>query len=349
MNGYQAALRALRFEEMERAPVVLWAIGQNFAPFAGIPDNEYYADPDRMLNAQLEFLEYVGDVLGVPGLWPDFGGVPELGAMGAEIEFPTNSPPHVRRAPFQDIAEAEGWIPPDPRKADLTSRILDYLAYFRRHAPVRLQKEYGYLDGHLVAMGPGELTALTLGYDRYSYAIYDRPELVHQLCRKVTDFVKEYLRAQMEVVGPARRVILIDHLAGMVSANVYREYIHPYLNEVFDMVKDAEIRLFHNENNYPHLLDGVKDLGANVCHVGPRHRMREDKERLGKCLMGNVHPITELLQGGDEDVRRKCQEIIRGAGKGGGLWLSTAGGMAPETPRERIKLLMEVASETPID
>ncbi len=348
MNGYQAALKALRFEETERVPVVLWAIGQNYAPFAGIPDDEYYADPEKMLAAQLEFHDYFDDVLGLPGLWPDFGGVPELGAMGAQIEFPTNSPPHVRRTPLQDVAEVEGWVLPDPRKADFTSQILDYLGYFRQHTPTRLQREYGYLDGHLVAMGPGELTALVLGYDRYSYALYDTPELVHQLCRKVTDFVKEYLTAQMEVVGPAKRVILIDHLAGMVGAPVYREFIHPYLNEVFGMVKDAEIRLYHNENNYPHLVPYVRDLGANVCHVGPKHVLKEDKGSLGKCLMGNVHPIWELLQGSDDDVIRKCKEIIATAGKGGGLWLSTAGGMAPETPRERMALLVKVAAETPV-
>src|SRR5512133_3479111 len=130
MNGYQAALKALRFEETERVPVVFWAIGQNYAPFAGVPDDQYYADPEKMLAAQLEFHRCFDDVLCLPGLWPDFGGVPELGAMGAQIAFPCDSPPHGRRTPLQDIAEVEDWDLPDPRRADFTSQILDYLRYF---------------------------------------------------------------------------------------------------------------------------------------------------------------------------------------------------------------------------
>lgn len=345
MNPYQNALAALNFKETETIPVVFWAIGQTYAPFAGIPDDEYYHDPDKMLHAQLVFHEQFPEAFTVPGIWPDMGTVPELGAMGSQVEFPVNAPPQIRRAPLQDIQEVKTFSPPDPRKADCTSQVLEYLKYFKKHVPEKLQREYGYLDGHMLCMGPGELSALVLGYDKFSFAMYEQPELTHELCRKVTDFSKEYLRAQMEIVGKAKRLIVVDHFPGMVPVSLYREFVHPYLNEVFSFVKDAEIRVFHNENNYPHLVDDVKDLEANVCHIGPKHHMKEDKVRMHKCLMGNVHPLDELLKGSTELISRRCREIIQEAGAGGGLWLSTAGGMAPETAPEKMRILIDIACE----
>ena len=346
MNGYQRALQAVQGIQGERVPVVLWAIGQSYAPFAGIKDNEYYQDPEKMLYAQVRFHEYFPDVLTVPGLWPDFGGVAELGALGATVDFPENSPPHITRPALTDIHEAINLLIPNPRNADFTSQVLDYLKYFKKNTPEKLQKEYGYLDGHMFCMGPAELTALTLGYEKYSYALFEQPKLVHLLAQKITAFLKEYLTAQMEIVGPAKRIIVVDHLAGMISPQTYWEFAHPYLTEIFEMVSEAEIRLYHNENNYLQHIDYVKELPANVCHIGPKHNIAKDKAGLGKCVMGNLHPITDLLNGSEKDIIMKSKEIIKTAGKGGGLWLSTGGGMAPETPPAKMKLLIDVAAET---
>lgn len=346
MNSYVNALKALNFEELERVPVVFWAIGQNYAPFSGIPDNEYYQDPAVMLDAQLKFHEHFPDLFTVPGPWPDFGGVAELGAFGAVIEFPSNAPPQVRVSPLQRIEEVDNLVAPDPRKANFTSRILKYLAYFRQHLPREMIKDFGHLDGHMFCMGPGELSALMIGYEKFIYAMYDDPQRVHRLCRIVTDFLKDYLVAMMEIVGPAKRVIIVDHFPGMISSDTYNEYVHPYLGEVFDFIKGAEIRLYHNENDYPHLLNDVKHLNANVCHVGAKHDLGKDKFILNKCLMGNIHPISTLLRGSLTDIRKSCQDIIHTAGGGGGLWLSTAGGMAPETSEDRMELILEVAAKT---
>ncbi|MDN5344088.1 MAG: hypothetical protein PWQ18_199 [Clostridia bacterium] len=345
MNSYQAALKAINFAETVPVPVVLWVVGQTYAPFAGIPDNEYYADPDKMLNAQMRFYERFPDVFTVPGLWPDLGTIPELGALGAQIEFPATAPPQVRRPALQDIKDVEKLHLPDPRRADYTSQVLDYLRYFVKNVPAEPRQKHGFLEGHLFCGGPGEIAALMLGYDKISFAMFDYPELVHQLLRQVTDFIKSYLAAQMEVVGPAKRLCLWDHFPGMLSHQMYAEFVHPYLREVFAFVGDAEIKVYHNENNYPHLMALVREVPANVVHVGAAHDLVATKKAMGKCVMGNIHPIQELIQAPVEDLRQKCREIIRTAGPGGGLWLSTAGGMAPETTSERMEILVEVAQE----
>ncbi|MGI9862122.1 uroporphyrinogen decarboxylase family protein [Moorella naiadis] len=348
MGPYEEALKAVNFESMNYVPVVFWANGQNYAPMAGILDNEYYADPAKMLEAQLHFYELFPGVFTVPGIWPDFGAMAELGGLGCEIEFPVNAPPYMRKSVLKNIWGIDELKLPDPRQAEFTARVLDYLKYFQQHLPEKMKKEYGFLDGHLFCGGPGEISALLLGYDQISYAMYDTPELVHRLLRKVTDFVKSYLQAQMEVVGPAKRVCIWDHFPGMLPRDLYFKFIHPYLKEIFAFVDRAEIKVYHNENNYPHLMDLVREIRANICQLGPKHDLVASKKELGKCVMGNVHPLEILLKGSREEIRACCQRIIQEAGPGGGLWLSAAGGLAPETPVENIKIMIEVARETPV-
>ncbi|AKX95198.1 uroporphyrinogen decarboxylase [Moorella thermoacetica] len=342
MLNYHEILATAMFRPINpHVPVVLWAIGQTYAPFAKIPDNEYYADPAKMLEAQVKFYERFPDVLTIPGIWPDLGLMAELGALGAELEFPDDAPPQSRGGAFEDIREVENWEVPDPKKADYTSQTLDYLKYFCKHLPEEPRKKWGFLDGHIFCGGPGEISGLLLGYDKFSYAMYDYPQLVHILLRKVTDFIKSYIDAQIEIVGEPKRVIIWDHIPGMLSRELFDEFIHPYMKEVFTHVEKATLRIYHNENNYPHLLDLMRDIPANVCHIGPKHDLVESKRVLKKCVMGNVHPIQELLLGTNEEIEAKCKTIIETAGRGGGLWLSTGGGMAPETPVEKMQVLID--------
>ncbi|MDR3562758.1 MAG: uroporphyrinogen decarboxylase family protein [Negativicutes bacterium] len=347
MDSYREILAAIEGRRIDaRVPVCLWTIGQTYAPFAKIPDDKYYASPETMLSAQLLFHENFPDTFTVPGIWPDMGLVPELGAMGCQLEFLDYTPPHVRKTAFDDITEAQAFVPPDPRRADYTATVLDYLKYFKKNLPSYWQEKMGYLDGHVFCGGPGEISALMVGYDKYSYAMVDTPELVHVLARKVTDFLKAYIDAQLEIVGPLKRAIVWDHFPGMLSASMYQEFVHPYLKELFEHVNSAEIRVYHNENNYPHLTSVIRDIGANVVHIGPKHDLVQTRDGLDKCVMGNVHPVQDMLEASEPEFIEKCRQMIKSAGPGGRFLLSTAGGMAPETTLERMKLLLKVAAET---
>lgn len=346
MKVYENALRALNFQDIERVPVVFPMVGTIYSRLAGVPDNEYYLDPSKMLEAQLSFYEKLPGVFTFPGLWPDFGAMAELGGMGAKISFPVDAPPYMEKPILNSVEEISSFEPGDPRKAEFTARVLDYLKYFNKNVPTSIREEYGLVDGCLFCGGPGEISALILGYEKFFYGVYDHPELIHELLRKVTSFVIEYLKAQIEIVGPPRGIYLWDHLPGMLNRQVYSEFIHPYLHEVFTFVNGAQIKFYHNENNYPHLMDIVRDLPCNLCHIGPKHDLAETKRVLDKCLMGNLYPIEDVLYASDHEIIERCKMMIKAAGKGGGLWLSSGGGLAPDTTLERLKLIVEVANET---
>ncbi|MHB1407110.1 MAG: hypothetical protein ACYCV0_16170 [Desulfitobacteriaceae bacterium] len=71
----------------------------------------------------------------------------------------------------------------------------------------------------------------------------------------------------------------------------------------------------------------LKDLGANGWHFGD-DSVSEAKGQVGGflCLMGNVHPINELVNGDYDSVLASAQDILNAGSKGGGLWLSVAAG-----------------------
>ena len=90
-------------------------------------------------------------------------------------------------------------------------------------------------------------------------------------------------------------------------------------------------------------MERIPEFGADVFHFGTE--IAETKKRIGKqlCLMGNLDPLEVMLRGGVETVRQTARSALKIGAQGGGFLLSTAGGMAPGTPRENIQAAIETA------
>lgn len=337
-NSYQRILSCLSSDEKRQIVPVLWTVGQTYATFSQASYEDYYKNPRLMLDTQIKFFKEFQDVFTLPGIWPDMGLVPEAGAFGCKVKFFSYQDPQILKPaiPLQDVARLRI---PNPLEAECTSVVLKYLRYFKKNLPSSIQEKFEFLDGHVFSGGPGEVSALVVGYDQFLMGMYDFPDKVHILVRKVTDFIKNYIEAQMEIVGPVKRIIIWDHSPGMCSFDLYKEFIHPYLKEIFLTYNQAKIRLYHNENNYTHLLSLVKEFKANIYHIGPDHDLNESSEILQGCVMGNLHPIKTLLRGKPDYIKKVCREKADNF-KGRCLLLSTGGGMAPGTPVENMKALI---------
>ena len=325
-------------KKKERIIPVLWVVGQTYASLSGVSYEEYYKNPELMLRTQIKFFEEFKDTFTLPGIWPDLGLIPEAGALGCEVKFFSYQDPQILR-PALSLQDVNKLRVPDPSEAEYTRIVLKYLRYFKYNLPSSVQEKFEFLDGHVFCGGPGEVSALVVGYDQFLIGMYDFPQKVHILIRKVTNFIKDYIEAQLEIVGPPKRVIIWDHSPGMCSFNLYREFIHPYLKEIFLTYNQAEVRVYHNENNYTHLLPLIKELKANIYHIGPDQDLNKSSEILKGCIMGNIHPIKVLLRSTPDHIKKICREKVSNF-KGKCLLLSTGGGMAPKTPLENIRALV---------
>jgi uroporphyrinogen-III decarboxylase len=340
MEVYERILKAVRGEELDRLPEVLWAIGQSFAPAGEVADNLYYSNPETMLKAQLKFFEKFPKIFTIPGLWPDFGAIPEAASFGCKVEFPKDSPPTISRTRITSLEQVDELTVCDPKEAEYTKRVLDYLSYFKANAPAYLLREMGFLDGHIFLGGPIEISCMIAGYEEFLLGTLTDPDNITKLLDKVLQFLLKYIAAVEEILGPIKRIIMFEHTVGMTGENVFLEYQLPYINKVFDACKDAELRIYHNENNWNHLIPHMNKINCNVIHCGPDFDWNEGNKHIDCCIMGNLNPMTVLADKSEEEIAGEVERILKIANRKTKLWFSTGGGMVPSTSDKKIRAMI---------
>ena len=137
---------------------------------------------------------------------------------------------------------------------------------------------------------------------------------------------------------------MIDHIPGQVGPTHFDEFCLPYYLRIFERFPNA-IKVYHNENNVTKMLSRIAKIGADVFHFGVD--VRNAKQEIGSkiCLMGNLKATGNLLYGGPHEVFQKAEECLNVGAVNGGFLLSTAGGMAPGTPKENIQAMIDAARD----
>ncbi|MBD3307200.1 hypothetical protein GF339_12285 [candidate division KSB3 bacterium] len=344
MHPYDRILRAARGEPIDRIPAVLWGFGQTYAPFAGLADRAYYADPATMLRAQLAFHERFPDTFTIPGIWPDHGSVPVASAFGCEVDFPADSPPRIISKAISDLSQVHTLPVADPKRSPYTRRILDYLAYFRDHIPDAVRQKFGFLDGHVHLGGPIDRACLIAGYEQVLLGMKITPQAVHDLLDRVVEFALRYIDAQREVVGSIKRISMSDHITGLTNRELFLEFILPRYNAIFDYA-DADLRFYHNETNWNHLIPDMPEIHCDVIHAGPDLDWARANRHIPQCIMGTLDPIQVLAEGTCEDIRADVRRILTQAERTTKLWFSTGGGMHPRTPPENMQCMIDAVAE----
>lgn len=323
-----------------RPLVAVW----NTAPFlnalAGVDLRTYYHQPEIKLKVQLEFQEAFPEVLGLPGIWADFGALTEPSAFGCRIDWPDRGLPMAQPV-FKTRGEVLQARPPDPRTDGLLPRALADYRHFWEHLDRRYIQEYGYLEGVAASFGPVELAAVLMGHASFFIHLLSDPGLVHRLLTVTTEFVIRWLRAHEEVNGPLRRIALADHLPGQISLDHFQEFWRPYTGRVIAQWPEAVI-LYHNEYPVPYA-QALAGLGIDVFHFGgPVDPL---KSALGgeMTLMGNLEPVSLLLSSTPEEVFEEARRVLEKGQAGGRFLLSSGGGLAPETPLENLAAMVRAA------
>lgn len=337
-------LDAVNHMEPSRIPVAFWGpISPSLMSFMGVGAKSYYLDAEVKLKTQLDFLNMFPEAIGVPGIWPEFGSVALPSAMGCEVIWLDDDAP-VARPMLTDINDVLKLKSPDPGQAGFLSVELQQWEYFWRHTDKRFIDEYGYLDGAAYTLGPVEAAGLMRGYTDFFVDLYLHPKLIHQLLEINTETIIKYLKATEKINGKIKRLAVADHIPTQISPEHVKEFWLPYLSAIYKEFHYAEIRLWHNEGSCRHILPLLRELGANVWHFGD-DSVAEAKKSVGDCfcLMGNLHPVHILANGDYTTVFNAAVDIIKAGSQGGGLWLSSGGGMAPGTPKENIQAIIDAS------
>ncbi len=186
-----------------------------------------------------------------------------------------------------------------------------------------------------------------LGFENFCLYLIDKSDLVEKIFRRVGDI-------QLQVF---KKIVSMDNIGAMwygddlgfanstmVSPDVYRKYLFPYLEEMGRICRQRDIPfIVHSHGNINEILNDLYLCGFNAIHpVGPGTMdivevKKEWKDRL--CLLGNVSAFT-MESGTPEQIEENVKYLIRRVGPGGGYCVATSGGITLSVPLENHKALI---------
>jgi uroporphyrinogen decarboxylase len=122
----------------------------------------------------------------------------------------------------------------------------------------------------------------------------------------------------------------------------------PYQRKVFQAWQRSGIggSLLHICGDSTKVLSAYRDTGADLIEIDNKVDLAVARQTIGDhaTLVGNVHTVTELLQGTPETVRAAALRCIEKAGERG--FILGSGCLVPRrTPLENVRALVKVAHE----
>jgi len=323
--------------------------GHFIAWYAGIPEersHEYWrGDYRKKLYAQLKTIkafEAFPEVMIWPGVWADYGPAIETSALGCNIVFPNRSSPFPEPV-VKTVDGIDRLEIPDPKRDGLMPLAIEGYSCMVKKVPRRLREQCGY-GQWTHALGPSDIAGLSMGYDRFLVGMYRYPDAIQRIMSIAAETTVLWIEAQREAIGSD----LLSYISGdtdcFMNPQQFEAFSYPGISCVCKRLKNGEnIVLYHNDGNTTHLLDRLRDIGANMFNYGQGMNTATVKAKVGDkmALVGGLNSIGALLRGAAEQVEEESRTAIGEGAVNGGFILSNEGGMAAHTPWENIVAMIE--------
>lgn len=175
-----------------------------------------------------------------------------------------------------------------------------------------------------------------MGFDTFSFATVDQPDLVAELFRRVGETQLAVFRriVEMDGIGAMWYGDDLAYKSGtMVHPDLLREHLFPYLREMGRICREHDLPfVMHSDGDLTEILPDLLEAGLNGLH--PLEPMAMDSAELKAeygsrlCLLGNIEIGEVLTNGTPEDVEREVREKIRTLAPGGGYAVGSSNTVA---------------------
>ena len=338
MHGKQRVLTALGMEQPDRTPV--FPIAHYYtAGLKGMPVSLFATDGEKMASALLAACERFG----WDGINPGCDVAIEGEALGSQLEFPEQAPPHVVRPVLENPELAVFLRRPNPLRKGRMPVVI-------RATEICVREAGREIFVGPFTMGPFNCASQVRGVNNLLMDIIERPNFVEELLDFCVDVLLDYGKALLDVGADA--IFLGEALCmpGMISPKYYAETVLPRQQKLIAGLKEygAGFVLLHICGNVKRILPAMLESGAAILDLDWQMDMAESKRACAgrATLRGNLDPSAVLLSGTPDDVYAKSVEVIRAAGAGGGLILGSGCDVAPGTPAENLDAMRAAACET---
>ncbi len=190
------------------------------------------------------------------------------------------------------------------------------------------------LASYLVEGGPSR------DYARTKALMVGRPELWHDLCRRLADVSAAFLAAQ--VAGGARAVQLFDSWAGALAVADYVRYVQPHSAAVLHRVRRLGVPAIHFGVGTGELLVPMAAAGADVIGVDWRVPLAEASARVGPsyAVQGNLDPA--LLGAPWPVLADRVTAVLRSGAEAPGHVFNLGHGVPPDADPEVLGRIVEL-------
>jgi uroporphyrinogen decarboxylase len=185
----------------------------------------------------------------------------------------------------------------------------------------------------------GDIFTMTwemMGFQGFSLALYETPELVDRLNNTIGNLVLEMFRVMascdtVDALWYSDDIAYSDGL--MVSPSVLRKYFFPWLKQIGELaIEQRKPLIYHSDGILYSVMDDIIGCGVGALHpIEPKAMdIGEVKSRYGSrlALVGGID-VDLLARGSPDDVRRTAREYVEKAGYNGGYCLGS-GNSIPE-------------------
>jgi uroporphyrinogen decarboxylase len=252
--------------------------------------------------------------------------------MGFSLDF---RPGPVLEPPVRSAADVERVRIPDPEEM---SYVYMAIRMLRRELERRVP---------LIGFGAAPFTLAAYlvegqgsrNFDNTKGLMFGEPAIVHALLEKVTTTLEGYLEAQ--VAAGAQAIQVFDSWAGILSEADYAEFALPYATRLIAKVKKTGVPVIYFALNSAHLLEAVRECGANVAGIDWRTHLAVASRRLDHkfVVQGNLDPC--VLLGPKDEIARRAMRVLEAGTKAPGHIFNLGHGILPHTPVENARHLVE--------
>ena len=330
MTSMQRVLTAIGHKEPDRVPLLL-LLSLYGAKELQIPIKEYFSSPQNIVDAQLLMKKkYSNDCI-----YAFFYAPIEIEAWGGEVIFVEDGPPNSGEPFIKNISQLSNLEVPKITETKCLFKVLE--------ATEKLKKEVGDSTPIIgVVMSPFSVPVMQMGFEKYLEILYFEPDNFHKLMQKNIEFCVSWANAQIKAGASA--ICYFDPLASHTIID--RE---TYIKTGFEVAKKT-ISLI-NGPTATHLASGIAlpdindiiNTGTAILGFSSNDKIDEIKKASSNkiCLLGNLNGI-DMVNWDAKQTEFHIKNLIKGAGKNGGLLISDNHGEIPwQVPEEVLLAISE--------
>ena len=341
---FDRMIKAISFSKPDRVPMIFFPEWDFLADFAGVTVRTLLNSVDLQIETNEKFKARFPGVYAAVSIYEPYASAQ---AFGCPVSDQENEIPAVKNPIIDHPNEIQSLKVPDPWEAEGTRDWLKKIEYGR---------EVGVVAAGNGEFGPFEVAGQIYGYDRLILHMIKRPDIMHALLEKTTEFQTNFFKEWAKVLGGTATITLIaDHVSGFMNRKLIEEFFEPYHTKLVNGLKGySGGMLYHSENRSGHIIDKIGTWGYQIFHGQDWHvngSLEKTKETMRNSpkrytLMGQV-PGRDvmLLEPSDEVVKQKIIENIQIYAPGGGYMLSTGGGINRGTPLRRLDMMVQLADK----